>query len=77
MVDRKDTAMCIWIHNSPILAHMQLLPSKGKSLIVEQLFGVQIAHIRCIVLSYAQVKRRKKKEEEERRAKPKFSCFLF
>ena len=35
----------VWDHNSTILARMQLYKIKRISLIVEELFGVQIIHI--------------------------------
>ena len=47
----EKTVMRVLSHNSPILlvAHMQLYTRKGKSLIVEQSFGVQVDCIRCTV----------------------------
>ena len=54
-------------HNLSILAHIQPYPRKGRSLIVEHSFCVQIVRIRRILFELCLME--KKKEEEEERKK--------
>ena len=74
MVYQKETATRVWSHDLLILAHMQVYSRKGKSLKVEQLFGVHIfgIHVHAIqFLSYVWRNRKKKKK------KTKIEIFMF
>ena len=57
--------MCIWSSNSPIIASMQLLHSKGESLIVEPLLDVQNLCISPICFELC-VMEKKEAEEQNR-----------
>ena len=71
-VYRKEIA-CVWGRNLLILAHIQLKLRKGRSLIVEELLGVQIARIRRIVFELCRAKRRMKEDEQNRNFHIRFS----
>ena len=72
MVYQKETAMHIWSHNSLILAHMQLQPRKGTSLIVEQSFGVQMICIHCAVFELCLREKKESKQEEQQQRNQNF-----
>ena len=40
LVRQKETAMCIWSHNSPFVSHVQFLPRKYTSPTVKQSFNM-------------------------------------
>ena len=58
---QKETVVPVWSHNSLILDHTQLLPGKGKSLIVEQFFGMQISCIHHTAFELCMKEKRNKK----------------
>ena len=77
MAYKKVIVPCVWSHNLPILARMQLKPKKGTSLIVDHLFGVQIARIRRIVFELCMREKRKKKERKTNNIKIFTFDFLY
>ena len=58
--------MCVWSHDSPILARMLLEPRKGQSMIVQS-FGGSFAYAAHFCVIYMHV--HYGKEEEKRRRK--------
>ena len=64
MVYKKAYTTCVWGHNSSILAYVQLLPRKGRSLIV-----VVWCVDRLILFKLCVREKQKKEEEEEERCK--------
>ena len=64
MAYRKATATRVLGHNLLILARMQLQPRKGRSLIVENSFGVRIVRIYHMLLELCLMEKKKERKEE-------------